>query len=80
MNHIIPLLAIYVYLSYPKNIRINPNLLYSLSIIHNGFLVSFSAWTFLELSKIIYSDGVVFQSNYYFQNPVFDRIIYLFYI
>jgi hypothetical protein len=80
MDHIIPLLAISVYLSYPKDVRINPNILYFLTMLHNGFLVSFSAWTFLELSKIIYSHGVVFQSNYYFQNPIFDRIIYLFYI
>ena len=80
MNHIIPLLAIAGYLSYPKNVRIEPNLLYYLSVVHNGFLVSFSAWTFLELSKIMYTDGLVFQSNYYFQNPEFDKVIYLFYI
>jgi len=80
MNHIIPLLGITGYLLYPKDIRIDPAILYSLSILHNGFLVSFSACIFLELSKIIYNDGIVFQSNYYFQNPVFDRIIYLFYI
>ena len=30
--------------------------------------------------KIIYNDGIVFQTNYYFQNPQFDRVIYWFYI
>lgn len=80
MNHIIPLLCITGYLSYPKDLRIDPSILYSLSVLHNGVLVSFSAYIFIELSKIIYNDGIVFQSNYYFQNPVFDRIIYLFYI
>jgi hypothetical protein len=80
MNHIIPLLGITGYLLYPKNLRIDPSILYSLSVLHNGILVSFSAYIFIELSKIIYNDGIVFQSNYYFQNPVFDRVIYLFYI
>jgi len=78
--HIIPLLAIAGYLLYPKQLRINPTLLYRLSIIHNGFLVAFSAWTFISLSQILYNDGIVFKSNYYFQNPHFDTVIYWFYI
>ena len=47
-------------------------MLYTLSIIHNGLLVAFSGWTFLSLSQILHNDGVVFQSNYYFQNPRFE--------
>lgn len=78
--HITPLVAIAGYLAYPKQLRINPTLLYLLSVIHNGLLVVFSAWTFVSLSQILYNDGLVFQSNYYFQNPHFDTIIRLFYI
>ena len=78
--HITPLVSIAGYLAYPKQLRINPTLLYFLSVIHNGLLVVFSAWTFLSLSQILYNDGIVFQSNYYFQNPQFDTVIYWFYI
>jgi len=78
--HITPLLAIGGYLSYPKQLRINPTVLYFLSVIHNGLLVTFSAWTFMSLSRILYNDGIVLQSNYYFQNPNFDAIIFWFYI
>ena len=78
--HIPPLLAITGYLLYPTNLRINPSLLYFLSVIHNGFLVVFSTWTFLSLSQILYNDGIVFQSGYYFQNIHFDKIIFWFYL
>ena len=78
--HTTPLLAITAYLLYPKQLRINNTLLYWLSVIHNGCLVAFSAWTFVSLSQILYTDGVVFQSNYYFQNQWFDTVIYLFYL
>jgi len=78
--HTTPLLAITAYLLYPKQLRINNTLLYWLSVIHNGCLVTFSAWTFVSLSQILYTNGVVFQSNYYFQNPWFDTVIYFFYL
>lgn len=78
--HIAPLVAIAGYLSYPKQLRINPTLLYFLSVIHNSLLLVFSAWTFVSLSQILYNDGIVFQSNYYFQNQHFDTVIYWFYI
>jgi hypothetical protein len=78
--HITPFVAIVGYLTYPKQLRINPTLLYILSVIHNGALVVFSAWTFVSLSQIIYNDGIVFKSNYYFQNPYFDTVINWFYI
>jgi hypothetical protein len=78
--HIPPLIAIAGYVAYPKQLRINPSLLYILSIIHNGALVAFSAWTFLSLSQIIYNDGLVIQPNYYFQNPHFDKVLYWFYL
>ena len=79
-HHIVPLIPIAGYLAYPKQLRINPSLLHSLAVMHNALLVVFSAWTFLSLLQILYSDGVVFQSTYYFNNPAFDRIIYLFYL
>jgi hypothetical protein len=78
--HIIPSLAIACYLAYPKQLRINPSILYFSSIIHNSLLIVFSAWTFGSLLQILYNDGIVFQSNYYFQNEKFNKIIFFFYI
>jgi hypothetical protein len=80
VSHITPFVAIACYLSYPKHLRINPDLLYKVSVIHNTVLVMFSAWTFASLSRILYNDGIVFKSNYYFQNPQFDMIMYWFYL
>ena len=80
LNNMIPIVAIGGYMAYPKQLRINPSLLYYLSVIHNGLLVSFSAWTFISLAQILYSDGIVFQANYYFKNPHFDKINYYFYL
>lgn len=79
-SHITPMLAITCYLAYPKHLRINPLLLYKLSVVHNMALVMFSALTFASLANILYNDGIVFKTNYYFQNPQFDTIIYWFYI
>jgi hypothetical protein len=72
--------ALVGYLAYPKQWRINPSLLYHLSVLHNGFLVAFSGWTFISLAHILYQEGIVFQTNYYFQNPHFDQLIYWFYL
>ena len=79
-SHITPVIAITCYLAYPKHLRINPLLLYKLSVVHNMALVIFSALTFASLANILYNDGIVFKTNYYFQNPQFDTIIYWFYI
>ena len=78
--HIVPTLAIFGYINYPKDFRINTSLLYFLSLMHNGLLVAFSAWTCGSLVGILYSDGIVIQSNFYFQNPKFDTMIYYFYL
>ena len=78
--HITPFVAITCYIVYPKQLRINPVLLYNLSVIHNGFLVAFSAWTFVSLSQILYNNGIVFEANYYFKNQQFDMVIYWFYL
>ena len=79
-THIPPAIAIALYCIYPKEKRIDKELLRKLSIFHNALLVVFSAWTFISLCNIIREDGLVFASNYYFQNPKFDNIIYLFYL
>ena len=78
--HKTPMLAIAGYLAYPKQFRIPPLLLYNLSVIHNSLLVVFSAWTFVSLSQILNTTGVVIKPNYYFQNPHFDTVIYWFYM
>ena len=78
--HLVPLLAIAGYMAYPKQLRINQQLLHCCSIVHNGLLVAFSAYTFLSLSHILYTYGLVFQSDYYFQNPYFDKVIFWFYL
>ena len=78
--HIAPILGIVAYVNYPKQIKINETLLHFLSVLHNGFLVAFSAWTFFSTSQILYQQDIVFKSNYYFQNPVFDHIMYCFYL
>jgi len=78
--HSIPVIAIAGYLKYPIQIRINSKALYIISIIHNTILITFSAWTFFSLMYILYTDGIVFESNYYFQNLYFDKIIFYFYL
>ena len=79
-SHIFPLVSIAGYLAYPRQLRINQKLLYTFSVIHNTLLVAFSAWSFVSLSRLLYNNGIVFQSNYYFKNPDFDKVVYLFYI
>lgn len=78
--HAIPLFATIGYLMYPQKMRINSTLLHGLSIIHNGILIGFSAWTCYSLMYILYTDGIVHKRNYYFQNPHYDNVIYLFYM
>ncbi len=78
--HLTPLLAIAGYVAYPKQLRISPSVLHVGSVVHNGLLVAFSAWTCISLSQVIYYRGVVFQSHYYFQDAHFDRIIFWFYL
>ena len=76
-THITPILAIAGYINYPKDLRINPTLLYSLSVTHNVLLVAFSVWTFISLSQVLYTHGIVFESNYYFQNSQLNIMSFL---
>jgi len=78
--HLTPIVGTILYLSFPKNLHLNKNILFVLSLFHNVGLVAFSGWTFLSLLNIIKTNGIVFQKNYYFQNPEFDTIIYYFYL
>ena len=56
------------------------NCIFWISLVHNGLLTAFSVWSFVSLSRVIYQEGIVFRAGYYFRNPVFDRIIYTFYL
>ena len=78
--HIIPIASIIGYINYPTNFRINSQILYVGSILHNTFLTIFSAYTFLSLSQILYEKGIVFKSNYYFQDNNFDKLMLYFYM
>ncbi len=78
--HALPVIAIFGYLKYPKDLRIYPVALHYASIMHNSALIVFSAWTAVSLSTILYKYGIVYQSNYYFQHRDFAQIIYYFYL
>jgi hypothetical protein len=78
--HLPPILSIIGYINYPKDFRINQILLNTISIIHNSALILFSGTTFILLSKILYQKGIIYQSNYYFQDPFFEKIMYYFYL
>ena len=78
--HFIPIAAIIGYINYPSHLRINEKVLYIASIIHNVGLVAFSGYTCFALGKILYEKGIVFQTNYYFQDPTFDNLIFYFYL
>ena len=80
MNHVTPVIGTIVYLNYPKNLRINSDLLFCISIIHNFMLIVFSGWTFVSLFQIIYANGVVFDGNYYFKISHLDKVIFYFYL
>lgn len=79
-THKTPIFGILCYLLYPKQLRINKDILYIYSIVHNLLLTIFSAFTFGSLVQILINDGLVFKSGYYFQNPNFVKIIHYFYL
>lgn len=78
--HMVPVIGVIGYIMYPKEWRIPPAVLHTFSIIHNAGLVVFSAWTCMSLLKIVYEDGIRFESYYYFRNPAFDNVIFWFYV
>jgi hypothetical protein len=79
-THLFPLAGVLLYMFYPRSLRISNDLLHKLSVIHNSLLVVFSAWTFVSLSMVLYENGIVFSTAYYFQKPFFDFLILSFYL
>jgi hypothetical protein len=80
MNHLYPVVGTALYLNYPKKLRVNSDLLFCISVIHNFGLIVFSGWTCISLLYVIYDHGLVFQGNYYFQVEHFDKVIFYFYL
>ena len=76
--HIIPVVGTIGYLYYPSHLRLDPEILFYMTLIHNAGLIAFSAWTFLTMTNILLVDGVVFYfylSKYYEYTDTF--LIYL---
>lgn len=79
-THMLPLVGIFLYLCYPKSLRISEVWLKNITRIHNAILVCFSFWTFVSLGRILYQEGIVFFTTHYFKDRHFDFIVYLFYL
>lgn len=80
MNHLYPVIGTALYLNYPKKFRINSDLLFCISVIHNFGLIIFSGWTCISLLNVVLEHGLVFQGNYYFQVEHFDKVMFYFYL
>lgn len=81
MYHLIfPVVGTAIYLYMPSTIRIHPTLLFIISLLHNTALTVFSFYTFHNLFLHVYNQGLIFQHQYYFQDPAFDQYIFLFYL
>ena len=80
VNHIVPLLATILYFHFPQNIIINKEILYTISLVHNIVLSSFSFYIFITLSTFILTHGVVIDNGHYFSFSQFDNILFYFYI
>ena len=78
--HLTPLLAIGLYLNYPRALRLPPAPLRALGLVHNAALMCFSAWTFASLVHIARERGLVFRHGYYFADARFELVMRLFYL
>jgi len=78
--HAAPVLGIIAYFNYPKDLQMSESFIFMFSIFHNLIMILFSAWTFINLSYVLYEKGIVFDNNYYFSDSHFTTIIYYFYI
>ena len=78
--HAAPVLGIIAYFNYPKELQMSESFIFMFSIFHNLIMILFSAWTFINLSYVLYEKGIVFDNNYYFSDSHFTTIIYYFYI
>ena len=82
-QHLLPIMGTCLYLNWPKNIRINSNLLYFLSILHNMGLAIFSGYTCMSLCKLMSNDTnkighMIYLNNTYITK--YDSFIFWFYI
>ena len=75
-----PIIGGLLYLSYPKSLKLSGNILFIFSAIHNMLLCLFSLYIFISMINILLVKGLIFESSYYFNDPIFDNIIFYFYI
>jgi hypothetical protein len=70
------------YLYFPKKEiqNINPNYIFLFSLIHNSFLHLFSLYTFVSLSNILFSYGIIGKRQYYFNIEGVDSLLFWFYL
>lgn len=84
MYHLaIPSAVTYIYYKYIdriKHINLNKNTVFVLASVHNAGLSAFSLYIFIKMSNIIYTRGIVFQHEYYFNIPEFDKLALWFYL
>jgi len=78
---IIPVLGTYFYTNIKNYIpNLHPADISILAFFHNVGLTIFSAIIFIKMTGIIFNKGIVFQAEYYFSDPEFDRTILMFYL
>jgi hypothetical protein len=59
---------------------IHPNIITTISLFHNLFLQMFSLYTFICLSSVFTQNSIIAQSQYYFQMPGVDSLLFWFYL
>lgn len=83
LQHLLPIIGTIFYLKWPKNIRINSNVLFYLSVLHNFGLALFSGYTFTSLCRLMYNDGNKIGHMVYLNDNFvtkYDGLIFWFYI
>jgi hypothetical protein len=86
--HLLPLIGSLLYIFMLPRITFEnvgdpvcrKNFIRSASCVHNAFLCSFSASTFIGCCIVLYKYGIVVQDGYYFQFPEFCGTMLLFYL
>jgi hypothetical protein len=82
MYHLaVPALGTYFYLNLKSYVpRLHPWDISVIAFFHNLGLAIFSGIVFTKMTGILLRLGIVFQAEYYFADPEFDRIILVFYL
>ena len=83
LQHLLPIIGTIFYLNWPKNMRINSNVLFYLSVLHNFGLAFFSGYTFTSLCNLMYNDGNQIGHMIFLNDKVvtkYDSLIFWFYI